>query len=113
MKELNKKNTFSRKLGPRGYKTSMSIWTKKEQELHEDGTPDPLEGCMVHTKNWIQGHSHTDDSKLLATSSSKVTSVAEKIKTLAAKEKIGEFKSQRERDQLRVVLENEEHHGHT
>jgi flagellar motor switch protein FliM len=37
----------------------------------------------------------------------------EKAKTLAAKEKTGEFKSQRERDQLSVALENEEHHGRT
>jgi hypothetical protein len=37
--------------------------------------------------------------------------VIEKAKTLAAKEKTGEFKSQHERDQLSVALENEEHHG--
>jgi hypothetical protein len=49
----------------------------------------------------------------LITSSSEVTSVVKKVKTLAAKEKIDEFKSQRERDQLSATLENEEHHGHT
>jgi hypothetical protein len=49
----------------------------------------------------------------LITSSSEVTSVVEKAKTLAAKEKTGEFKSQQKRDQLSVVLENEEHRGHT
>jgi hypothetical protein len=49
----------------------------------------------------------------LITSSSEVTSLAEKAKTLTAKEKIGEFKSQRERDQLSTTLENEEHHGRT
>jgi hypothetical protein len=26
-------------------------WTKKEQELHEARIPDPLEGCMLRTKN--------------------------------------------------------------
>jgi hypothetical protein len=35
--------------------------------------------------------------------------MVEKDKTLAAKEKTGEFKSQRERDQLSVAIENEEH----
>jgi hypothetical protein len=39
--------------------------------------------------------------------------VAEKAKTLAAKEKTGEFKSHRERYQLSVALENEEHRGRT
>jgi hypothetical protein len=47
----------------------------------------------MHTRNWIQGHSHIDDSGRLIISSSEVTSVAEKAKTLAAKEKTGEFKS--------------------
>jgi hypothetical protein len=49
----------------------------------------------------------------LITSRSKVTGVVEKAKTLTSKEKIGEFNSQRERDQLNVVLENEEHCGRT
>jgi hypothetical protein len=49
----------------------------------------------------------------LITSSSEVTSVVEKAKTLTAKEKIGEFKSQRGRDQLNTALENEEHRGRT
>jgi hypothetical protein len=49
----------------------------------------------------------------LITSSSEVTSVVEKDKTLIAKEKTDEFKSQRERDQLSASLENEEHRGRT
>jgi hypothetical protein len=49
----------------------------------------------------------------LVTSSSEVTSVTEKAKTLIAKEKTGEFKSQWERDQLSATLENEEHRRRT
>jgi hypothetical protein len=49
----------------------------------------------------------------LITSSSEVTSVVEKDKTLVAKEKTDEFKSQRERDQLSASLENEKHRGRT
>jgi hypothetical protein len=49
----------------------------------------------------------------LITSSSKVTGKVEKAKTLAAKDKTHEFKSQWERDQLSTALENEEHHGCT
>jgi hypothetical protein len=49
----------------------------------------------------------------LIASSSEVTSVIEKAKTLTAKEKTSEFKSQRERDQLSAALENEEHHSRT
>jgi hypothetical protein len=53
MKELNAKNKFRNKLGSRGYKAEMPKWAKKEQELHDAGIPDPLEGCTMHTRNWI------------------------------------------------------------
>jgi hypothetical protein len=93
MKELNVKNKFRHKLGPGGYKVAMPKWAKKEQELHEVGIPDPLEGWMVRIINWIWGRSHIDDNERLITSSSEVTSVVEKAKTLTTKENIGEFKS--------------------
>jgi hypothetical protein len=67
MKELNKTNKFKHKLGPGGYKTAMSIWTKKEQEIREAGIPDPLEGCTLRIKNWIRDRSHTYDSGQLVT----------------------------------------------
>jgi hypothetical protein len=63
MKELNAKNKFRHKLGPGGYKAAMLKWTKKEQYLHEDGIPDPLEGCKVRTRNRIRGHSCTNDNE--------------------------------------------------
>jgi hypothetical protein len=107
MKELNVKNKFRHKLGPGGYKAAMPKWTKKEQELCDAGIPDPLEGCIVRTRNWIRGRSHIDDSEWLITSSSEVTSMVDKAKTLAAKEKTGEFKSQQERDQLSAALKND------
>jgi hypothetical protein len=91
----------------------MPKWPKKEQELRDAGMSDPLEGCTVRTRNWIRGRSRIDDSGRLIPSSSEVTSVIEKGKTLTAQEKTGEFKSQWERDQLSIALENEEHHGHT
>jgi hypothetical protein len=51
MKELNVKNKFRHKLGPREYKATMPKWVKKEQELRDAGIPDPLEGCTVRTRN--------------------------------------------------------------
>jgi hypothetical protein len=113
MKELNAKNKFRHKLGPRGYKATMPKWTKQGQELPEAGIPYPLERCTLCTRNWIRGCSCTDDSIRLITSSSKVTSVVEKAKSLTAKENTDEFTSQRERDQLSTALENEEHRGRT
>jgi hypothetical protein len=53
MKELSAKNKFRHKLGPRGYKGAMPKWAKKEEEIRDAGTLDPLEGCNVHTRNWI------------------------------------------------------------
>jgi hypothetical protein len=35
---------------------------KKEQELHEAGIPDPLEGCMLRMRNRIWGRSRIDDN---------------------------------------------------
>jgi hypothetical protein len=49
----------------------------------------------------------------LIASNSKVTSVVEKVKTLTSKEKTGEFKSRRVRDQLSAALKNEENRGRT
>jgi hypothetical protein len=51
MKKLIQKNKFKHKLGPSGYKAAIPLQTKKEQELHEAGIPDPLEGCMLHMRN--------------------------------------------------------------
>jgi hypothetical protein len=81
MKELNKKNKFMHRLGPGGYKGEMPKWTKKEQELRAVGRADPVEGCTLHMKNFICGHSHMDDSGQLITSSSEVTEVIKKAKT--------------------------------
>jgi hypothetical protein len=71
----------------------MPKWAMKEQELRDAGIPDPLEDCIVRTRNWIRGHSRTDDNGQLITLSSEVTSKVQRAKTLTAKEKIGEFKS--------------------
>jgi hypothetical protein len=49
----------------------------------------------------------------LVTLSPEVNSIIKKAKTLTAKEKTDEFKSQRERDQLSAALENKELHGCT
>jgi hypothetical protein len=51
MKELIRKNKFKHRLGPGGYKTAILLWTKKKHELQEGGIPDPLEGCMLSTRN--------------------------------------------------------------
>jgi hypothetical protein len=51
MKELIRKNKFRHRLGPSGYKATIPLWTKKEQELCEAGILDPLEGCTLHKRN--------------------------------------------------------------
>jgi hypothetical protein len=51
MKELNVKNKFRHKLGPRGYKATMPKWEKMEQDLRDAGIPNPIEGCIVCTRN--------------------------------------------------------------
>jgi hypothetical protein len=91
-KELIQKNKFKHRLGPGGYKVEIPLWTKKEQELCEAGIPDPLEGCSLCMRNWIQGQSLIDDNGQLITSNSDITRVIENGKDLITKEKIGKFK---------------------
>jgi hypothetical protein len=95
MKELIRKNKFKHRLGPGGYKAIIPLWTKKEQELREAGILDPLEGCMLHMRNWIPGRSHIDDKGQLVTSNSDITRVIENAKDLITKEKTGKFSPQR------------------
>jgi hypothetical protein len=45
--------SFRHALGPGGYKATIPLWRKKEQELQDAGIPDPLEGYTLHTRNWI------------------------------------------------------------
>jgi hypothetical protein len=69
---------------------------------------------MLRTrKNWIWGQSRIDDKGQLATSNSDITRVIENAKDLINKEKTGEFKPQRQKDQLSATLEIKEDRGHT
>jgi antitoxin component HigA of HigAB toxin-antitoxin module len=94
MKELIRKNKFKHRLGSSRYKVAIPLWTKKEQEHHEAGIPDPLEGCTLHMRNWIRGRSRIDDKGQLVTSNSDITRVIENAKDLITKEKTGKFKPQ-------------------
>jgi hypothetical protein len=85
MKELIQKNKFKHRIGPHGYKVAISLWKKKEQELREAGIPDPLEGCMLHMRNWICGRSLIDGNEQLVTSNSDITRVIENAKDLITK----------------------------
>jgi hypothetical protein len=92
MKELIQKYKFKHRLGPGGYKVAIPLWTKKEQELHEAGIQDPLEGCKLHMKNLIQDRSHIDDNGQLVTSNSDITRVIENAKDLITKVEVSKFK---------------------
>jgi hypothetical protein len=85
MKELIQKNKFKHRLGSGGYKDAIPLWTKKKQELFETWIPDPLEGCMLHMRNWIRGWSRIDDKGQLVTSNSDITRVIENVKDLITK----------------------------
>jgi hypothetical protein len=113
MKELIQKIKFNHRLGPGGYKPASPLWTKKEQDLCEARILDPLEGCTLRMRNWIWGRSHIDDKGQLVTSNSDITRVIENVKDLITKEKTGEFKLQRSKDQLSAALKTEEHRGRT
>jgi hypothetical protein len=81
----------------------------KEQEHHEAGIPNTLEGCTLGMRNWIRGQSHIDDKGQLATSNSNITRVTKNAKDLMTKEQTDEFKLQRQKDQLSIALETEEY----
>jgi hypothetical protein len=64
-------------------------------------------------RNWIRGQFHIDYNGQLVTSNSDITRLIENVKDLITKEKVGEFKPQRQKDQLSTTLETEECKGHT
>jgi hypothetical protein len=68
---------------------------------------------MLRTRYWIRGQSCMDDNGQLVTSNSDITRVIENANDLVTKEKIGEFKPQRQKDQLSAALKTKEHRGHT
>jgi hypothetical protein len=47
--------------------------------------PDPLEGCTLHMRNWIQVRSRIDDNGQVVTSNSDPTIVIENAKDLVTK----------------------------
>jgi hypothetical protein len=67
---------------------------KKEKELRGSGLSNPLEGCMLRTRNWIQGQSRIEDNEQLVTSNSNITRVIKNAKDLITKEKVSKFKPQ-------------------
>jgi hypothetical protein len=84
MKELIQKNKFKHRLGPSGYKATIPLWTKKEQEFCEAGI---------------------DDKGQFGTSNYDITRVVENVKDLVNKEKTNEFKLQHQKDQLSIAIE--------
>jgi hypothetical protein len=109
IKKLIQKNKFKHRLRPGGYKATIPLYAKKEQELCEAGIPDPLEGCTLHTRNMIRGQSRIDDNGQLVTSNFDITRVIENTKNHITKEKTSEFKPQHQKDQLSAALKTEEH----
>jgi hypothetical protein len=113
MKELIRKNKFKHRLGPGGYKAVITLWIKMKHKLCEAGIPDHLEGCTLHTKNWIRDRACTDDSGQLVTSNSDIARVIENVKDLINKVRDAKFNPQRQKDQLSTALKTEEHRGRT
>jgi hypothetical protein len=64
-------------------------------------------------RNWIWDRSRIDGNGQLVTSNSDITRLIENAKDLITKEKISEFKPQRQKDQLSAALETKEHRGRT
>jgi molybdopterin/thiamine biosynthesis adenylyltransferase len=64
-------------------------------------------------RNWIWDRPHVDDNRQLITSKSDIIRMIENAKDLVTKEKINEFKPQRQTDQLSTTLKTEEHRGRT
>jgi hypothetical protein len=88
LKELIQKNKFKHRLGPGGDKATIPLWTKQKHELREAGILDPLEGCTLSMRNWIQGRSRIDDNGQLVTTNSNLTRVIENAKDLITKRRL-------------------------
>ena len=108
---LAKKNMYPHHLGSSRYVGMIPEWKRKIEETVSAGKPNPLEGYDERTQHWLLARSNLTDDGRLVYKKPEVAAVEEKIVQIAAQERLGLFKPDREKDKLTAALGNPEHTG--
>jgi hypothetical protein len=110
--EILKKNIYPHHLGSSGYVSKVGEWKKRLEETISASKPNPLEGVKERTQHWLLAQSNLTEDGTLVYKKKEVVVVQQKALQVAAKQKLGLFQSDREKDQLKEALGNLEHIGH-
>jgi hypothetical protein len=107
--EMSKKNIYPHHMGSSGYVGKNPEWKQKIEEVVSAGNPNPVEDIDERVMNWLLARSElTQDGKLVY-KKKEVAAVQEKAVELIAKQRLGQFKSDREKDILSGALSTAEH----
>jgi hypothetical protein len=107
--EMSKKNIYPHHMGSSGYVGKILEWKQKIEEVVNAGNPNPVEDIDERAVNWLLARSElTQDGKLVHKKKG-VAAVQEKAVELTAKKRLGQFKSDREKDVLSGALGTAKH----
>jgi hypothetical protein len=108
---MSKKNIYPHHMGSSGYVGKISEWKQKIEEVVSAGNPNPVEDIDERVVNWLLARSKlTQDGKLVHKKKG-VAEVQEKTVELTTKQRLRQFKSDREKDILSGALGTAEHTG--
>jgi hypothetical protein len=109
--EMSKKNIYPHHMGLSGYVGKILEWKQKIEEVVSAGNPNPIEDIDERVMNWLLAQSElTQDGKLVHKKKG-VATVQEKAVEFTAKQRLGQFKSDREKDILSGALGTAEDTG--
>jgi hypothetical protein len=110
--ELAKRNKYHHHLGTGGYQRKLAQWEQEDEAQRAQGLPALPDQLGRRGSQWV--HARVPAKKAnssLSFADPMVEEAAKNIFKVAAKQKAGEFKPQREKDVLTVALGNPEHPG--
>jgi hypothetical protein len=106
---MSKKNIYPHHIGSSRYVGKIPEWKQKIEEVVSADNPNPVEDIDERAMNWLLARSElTQDGKLVHKKKG-VTAVQKKAIELTAKQRLGQFKSDREKDVLSGALGTAEH----
>jgi hypothetical protein len=110
--ELAKRNKYHHHLGTGGYQRKLAQWEQEDEAQRAQGLPALPDQLGSRGSRWVRARVPAKKANSgLSFADPMVEEAVKNIFKVAAKQKAGEFKPQREKDVLTVALGNLEHPG--
>jgi len=110
--ELAKRNKYHHNLGTDGYQRKLAQWEQEDEAQRAKGLPALPDQLGRRGSRWVHACVPAKEAKSgLSFSDPMVEEAAKNIFAVAAKQRAGEFKPQREKDVLTIALGNPDHPG--